>query len=166
MSDVLIYLPPECRQHNVGPSCVFASITTCLRCAGCWKEADIFFSRYRGPGNPQNTRRRLEQCGAKFKMLYNCDEEGILEALNMGRPVALTWGGRHCVTLVGRINNYAYIVDNNSPKIYKTRPWSQFLREHANCGGWGVYILNGKVPPPVTKGSLGEWNNIIKGIKN
>lgn len=165
MSDVLIYLPPELRQHNVGPSCVFASITTCLRHAGWWKEADIFFSRYRGPGNPWNTQRRLDQCGASYKMLFNCDEQGILEALNKGRPVALTWGGAHFVTLVGKVNGYAYIVDNNSPKIYKVRPWAQFLQEHRRCGGWGVYITNGKVPKAVDVKSLREWNDILKRVQ-
>lgn len=164
MGDVLVYLPPECRQHNMRGSCVFASITTCMRCAGCWKEADKFWSRYRGPGNPQNTKRRLDECGAKYKMIYHCDEASMMAALNSGRPIAVAWGGAHFVNLVGRINGNAYIVDNNSPNNYKVRPWPSFLQSHRSSGGWGVIILNGKAAKPIEKKSLGEFEASLKAM--
>lgn len=166
MGDVLIYLPPECRQHNVGPSCVFASITTCLRCAGCWKEADIFFSRYRGPGNPNNTRYRLDQCGAKYKMLFNASSDEIISVLMTGRPIAIAWGGNHFVTLVGKINGNAYIVNNQCPTRYTIVEWNRFMNMHRHQGNWGVYILNGKVPKSVDKGSLKDWEDSLKKSGN
>lgn len=165
MSDVLIYLPPELRQHNIRGSCVFASITTCLRHAGCFKEADIFFSRYRGMGNPQNTKRRLDECGATYKMIFNASSQEIESILQKGRPIAVAWGGGHFVTLVGKVNGNAYIVDNNHPTRYTVLPWNQFISMHRRQGNWGVYILNGKVPKPIERGSLSEWNETLNKMQ-
>lgn len=142
----LIYLPPDNRQHNIRGSCVFASITNCLRASGQWDKAEKFWSKYRGPGNTGNTKHRLEEAGIKYKMIYHCDEEAIIETLSSGRMLAIAWGGHHFVNIVGKIDGKAYIVDNESPKRYKIQDWSTFLSYHKRAGGWGVVILDGRVP--------------------
>lgn len=150
----LIYIPPECRQHNSGPSCGFASITTCLRAANLWEVADGWWSRYRGPANTQNVRSRLTQENIKFKMFFNSDQKGILEALDSGRMVAVTWGSRHMVTLAGVIDGNAYVIDNNRPKTFIVQPLSKFWSMHRVGGGWAVVILSGTPSKPVIQNGL------------
>lgn len=150
----LVYVPPDTRQHNWRGSCVFASITTAMRGAGLWDEAEQFWSKYRGPGNPSNTKARLDKSGIHYKMIYNSDQQAMKEALSQGRMVACGWTPRHFATLVGIIDGDAYVVDNNRPGKYIVQSWSRFLQCHRQAGGWGVIILDGKPGKPITQNDL------------
>lgn len=150
----LVYIAPKYRQHNKGPSCVFASITTAMRGAGLWQEADEFWSKYRGPGNPGNTKARLEKSGIRYKMLYNCDEQGLRDAIASGRMVACGWTRKHFATLVGIIDGNFYVVDNNRPNKYIIQSREKFLSCHRQAGGWAVIILDGQPGKPIIQDDL------------
>jgi hypothetical protein len=152
----LVYLPPEYRQHNSHSSCVFASITTAMRAAHLWDEADKFWgnTNNRGSADAGDAKRALDRAGIKYKMLYHCDEQGIIDALNSGRMVAVTFGSRHCCTIVGKIDNEAYVVDNNRPTKYRIESWDTFLRMHKMSGGWGVVVLSGSTSKPIIQDNL------------
>lgn len=150
----LVYIAPQYRQHNSRGSCVFASITTAMRGANLWKEADEFWSKYRGPGNPQNTKARLEKSGINYKFIKGCDEQALREAINSGRMVAVGWTSRHFATLVGIIDEQFYVVDNNRPNKYIVQSRSKFLQCHRAAGGWGVIILDGQPGKPIVQDDL------------
>lgn len=161
-ADALIYIPPDTRQHNQGGSCGFASITNCLRSQGLWDKADQWWENYRGPINTYNAKARLDKSGLKYKMIYNCDEKAIIDALESGRMVAVTWGGNHMVNIVGKIGNKAYLVDNNRPREYVIQSWDKFLRMHRAGGGWGVIILSGHPAKPVEQKNLKGYEKSYK----
>lgn len=158
VQDCLIYLPSNYRQHNRASSCTFASCTTCLRALHMWKTADKFWHNNGGPGNPHNVGRALDEAGVKYKMYTNGETKPIIESLEKGRPVALTWGGAHMVTMVGIINNHAYIIDNNHPTEYTIKDWPDFVRYYNRGGGWCIIFYSGWVSPPKDVKSLDEFH--------
>ena len=155
MENYLIYIPKDYRQHNLRASCVIASVVNGMRFVHLFDEADKFWATYKGDWNGESAGsigNKLDRFHIKYKILKS--EAEMLESLSAGRGAAVTWHGKHCVNLVGRINNNAYIIDNESPKKYSIQPWQQFLTSWRRSGGWGVIILSGKPSKPIDRKTI------------
>lgn len=153
------YLPKQYRQGNFRASCVYASVTNCLRIVGLWDKADKFWAAYRGDPNGENEwgiSEKLDRFGVKHMVTH--DEQSLINALKAGRGCAVTWGGAHCVTLVGRINGYAYILDNQGNQ-YRIRTWQKFMQGYKSSGGWAVIILDGQAPNAVEQKNLDGFDD-------
>jgi len=145
-----IYIPQKYRQRNFRASCVFASVSNCMRIVGLWKEADRFWSMYRGDPNGENSwgiSQKLTRFGVKHMVVH--DEQSLINSLKVGRGAAVTFGGAHCVTLIGKINNIAYLWDNSGPRNYTAVPWAKFMGSFRSSGQWAVIILDGNPPQSV-----------------
>jgi len=156
-ANYLIYIPQDYRQENMRASCVFASVTNCMRNANLWDEAEAFWQKYRGcpwGENPGGLRNKLDKFGVGYKQITNGDEKFLLSALSCGRCVAVSWGGKHMVNLAGKIDGNAYIVDNERTGHYIVQPWSKFLSGWRRCGGWAVVITSGMVTRPIDRKNL------------
>ncbi len=154
MSDYLVYIPKECRQKNFRASCVFASITNCLRFVRLNDIADRFWEQYRGDRNGENPgglADKLNQWEINYKAVTRRSEDFLMEGLETGRGVAISWGYKHMVNLVGKINNNAYILDNKNPSRYVIQSWSKFMRMY---NGWAVIILDGSPPNAIIKPTI------------
>lgn len=156
-----IYFPKTYRQHNQGPSCVFASVSNSLRNVGLFDAADEFWDMYKmsqmGGESPQGVVAKLNRM--HIKVCITGQEQDLINALKVGRAPALSWGGAHCVNLIGKIDNTAYILDNNRPGHYVPEPWQSFIRDWHRCGGWAVVILSGRVHKPIQQDSLGKYQD-------
>lgn len=152
----LIYLPIKYRQHNMGPSCVYASVSNCIRGVHMWKEADKFWNTYKMTGSEdlRGISNKLDHFNIKYKKITNGNELILIDALKHGRMVAITWNGAHVVNLVGKIDGKAYIVDNQSPDHYKTPEWNDFLSNYRHSGGWGIVVLDGWVSKSITQDGI------------
>lgn len=151
----LVYIPPDYRQHNIRASCVHASVTNCMRIVGLWEKADKYWNRYKGDPNGESAgsiRQKLNGFGIKHLIVR--DEESLIQSLKAGRAASVTWGGPHCVNLVGLVNGNAYIVDNERPSRYIIQPWRVFMSNFYSSGGWSVIILDGTPPKSIDKRDL------------
>lgn len=157
MAGYLVYVPYEYRQENFRASCVYASVSNCMKSVHLWDKAEEFWNLYKGDPNGENPyglKQKLDRFGVKYKQITNGNEQFLIDALKSGRLVAVSWGGRHMVNLAGKIDGNAYIIDNQSTGKYKIQPWSKFLNSWRRCGGWAVAITEGKVAKPYTRDSL------------
>lgn len=155
-----IYIPPEFRQRNILASCVFASVTNCLRTVGLYDKAEKFWNTYKGDPDgesPEGISYKLTKFGIKHAVVR--DEQSLLNSLKFGRGCAVSWGGWHCVNLIGKYKNYYCILDNqgDGTRRYHTQIRSEFLQDWKSSGGWGVIILSGKPPKPIYRDGLGEY---------
>src|SRR4051812_36047936 len=114
-ADALIYIQPDYRQHNRASSCVFASGTTACRMAHLWKEADKLWENNHGRADASRLSNALDRVNVKHKVYRHESDQDLIKALERGHCLCVTWGGSHCVNLVGNIKGRAYIVDNNHP---------------------------------------------------
>lgn len=148
----LVDIAPEFRMYNQGGSCVHVTTVMLLRWLGLYDIGEKWRRSYRGGESPGPHRKKLEAMGLKYAMTTDTDLSLIEYGIQSRRGAGVTWGGAHCVALVGKIDEQAVLLDNNSPKNFKFRPWNTFIREFDRCGGWAFVILSGRVPPPVPIG--------------
>lgn len=152
-SQQLADLAPSLRQRNLDSSCVHATTVDLLRWLGMYDEADQWYANYRGGESPGPHRAKLDASGLKYVMTTDGDESVLEYAVSSRRGAGVTWGGAHCVALIGRERDQAVLMGNGPRAMteYHRLPWSQFLSDWRNCGGWAFVILSGEVPPPTPR---------------
>lgn len=148
----LMDVAPTYRYRNPDGSCVHCSTVHQLHWLGLHDKGQQWKSRYRRGESPGPHRSKMQREGLNYLMTSDGDIRVIEYGLASRRFVGVTWGGAHCVNLVGRINHngqqYAVILDNNQIHKFKYQPWDSFIAEWKRCGGWAFVITSGEVPPP------------------
>lgn len=160
-ANYLIYIPRDYRIQNIRASCVHASVCNCMKTANLWDKAEEHWQKYKGDFNGEGSgsiSEKLTKGGVRHKIVHS--EEMLIESLRAGRGAAVTCFGAHVVNLAGKINDEAYLVDNNDPTYYKILPWDSFMRNFKRSGNWAVIILDGKVHRPVIKSNLNNFKDI------
>lgn len=144
-------IAPPFRQRNRASSCVHASTVMHLRYLGLYEQANYWWKNFRGGESPRPHKEKMDLLGFRYVMTSDGDPQILEWAIANRRGAGVTWGGPHCVCLVGRVNGNAVILDNNRINEYIQQPWNEFLNEWRNCGGWAFVILDGVVPPPTPR---------------
>lgn len=152
-------LAPELRQKNWstprGGSCVHATLISLLRIAAqagnpeLSEIADEWKETYGGGESLEPLIQKMEEVGLKYIACDDADVELLEWAIGTRRGAGVTWGGAHCVALVGLTSSEAIILDNNQTGQYKRQSREAFLREWSSCGGWGfALVYDGLSPAP------------------
>ena len=155
-----IHIPSQYRQHNSRNSCVHASVTNCLRIVGLGDTADKFWATYKGDWNGENSQGisfKLDKFNIKHVIVH--DEQSLINAVKCGRGAAVTWAGRHCVTLIGIRNGNAYLLENEGSMKYHIQSWAKFLSSWKRSGHWAVIVLSGQPAKMIKQKNLGGFDD-------
>ncbi len=150
---VLIDLPSNLRQRNMGADCVRCSVCNALVLNGEPKLAKRFWERYEDPQHgetPGSLAPKLKSCGIKFTQTENGNRQFITKwvaagyAVGVGMQVQTPRGtAGHMMNVVGFDTDNVVLMGNSDLDRNDTRPWERFLGEF---DGWVVVILSGKPP--------------------
>jgi len=155
-SEILIDVPPECRQpnweFNEQGSCVNASVITLLRARGHDQIADWWRENHGGSETSTSILAKLDAAGIKYAVTRGGDV-GLLEYASRNRLGAVLFYtnrrrypvGYHAVNLVDFNDSFAVLVDNNRPLEFDTIPRDQFIAEWLADSGFALVLL---YPPP------------------
>lgn len=131
-------------------SCVFATIIMALRHQGRDDLADLIKANYENGSWPSDLAAKLDALDIRYAYTSFENDVAFLEwACATRRGVGVTCqNGTHMIFLVHLSQDYAGVIDNNSPEEIKWIPREEFLNEWFNSESWAVAVIMGSPPPP------------------
>lgn len=148
-------LAPKYRQRNRGGSCGHCSTAMHLRWLQLESLGDAWWNTYRGGENWPDHLAKLRRHGIKFIATSDGDTRLLEYAIRSGRGAVVYHPPRHITNFVGRVTRngqqYACILDNNTPHRIDFHPYDQWVRSWRRCSGCAFVILNGTPPPEVPR---------------
>jgi hypothetical protein len=90
--------------------------------------------------------------GVRYAMTVSGDETFLTWALRTRRGAGVVCeDGEHCVALVYLDDQYAAILDNNSPGTYRWMSRQDFLADWHQSGGWAFSLVMGSPAAPLAE---------------
>jgi hypothetical protein len=156
-----VNIPPQCREANwVDPitlegSCVFATQTMSFRWMLDDVEANYWRATFSGGEYADdswhygsNLARKFDARDIPYAYSLDGDPAFLTWSLSTRRPCGVTTnGGKHMQLLVHFDDEWAALIDNNSPSQINWVPRDRFLHEWWNSNSWAVTILESPCPP-------------------
>lgn len=161
-------LPVNLRQHNYkGGSCYHASIENVMIGQGLYAESQEYRRLYSGGAYTGTISNNLTKQGIKFAYTNNGDFEFLVKALNSRRMIALPYKPGHAINLCGLTNEWAIMLDNNTPHKYDYVPLETFKRAWVHSyGGSAITVVSTPLPPIPHVGLLPEVQALLALMEN
>lgn len=142
-----VNLPASLHQRNwVGPrgegSCVHASIVNHSRGLNLYEFGERWRATYSDGEYDSRLRSRLDAAGIDYAFTLKADPRFLDWCSMTNRGAILWWKPSHCCAFEGWVDRdgqqYAAILDNNSPGRFELTPREQFIRLWAGYGGFAL----------------------------
>ena len=149
----VVELPTERLRRNwTSPwgagSCMHASLRHLLHWQGAHELAEWWGQRYSGGESFNALSQKLSDANVNWAAGLPCDEGFLDKACAARRGAVVTFTADHAVALVGIDDQYAYVLDPNSPKQIQRFGRSEFLADWISRGGMALTPLAGPPAPP------------------
>ena len=148
-------IPLAARQENWtasngAGSCVWATAVSLLEWGGNHRAANRIRT-YGGGASLDSLTQVLDAEQIAYATTSSGDEDFLRSACDTRRGAGVVVeGGKHCICVVGRTNDYYLTLDNNDIEKFEWIPRAAFLRDWREAGGWAFAFTNSPVPPIAT----------------
>ena len=129
-------------------SCMHASVRHLLHWQGTHELADWWGQRYSGGETFSGLCSKLSAAGVDWIVGIPFDQSFLERACIARRGAVVTYMANHAVALVDLDNQFAYVLDPNSPQHIVNVPRDEFVSDWISRGGMALTPLAGSPLPP------------------